>query len=298
MATQLNYKNLTFDKVLLRKRKNRAALKSRGCQFLYLEVAKRLGDRLNDVNRGFDVALDIGCHNGELSTLNSVKTKIGTLFEMDLSNKTDVPILGRRLIGDEESLPFANRKLDLIISSMSLHWTNDLPGALIQINQALKSDGLLLASFPGGDTLWELRECLLEAEIEITGGASPRISPMIDIHTAGDLMQRAGFALPVIDTDRIVLTYANLFLLLNELRHLGETNTVNNRSSKPPPKNLFDLASRIYHSRFSLSDGRIPATFDILYLTGWVPHKDQQKPLEPGSAKTNLAEFLTSKEKN
>lgn len=298
MNTKLTSPSDIFDRVLLRKRKNRAARTSSGYQFLHLEVAKRLGDRLNDVKRNFDLALDIGSHNGELSTFEPVQTRINALFEMDLSDEKNILARKRRLVGDEENLPFADRKFDLVLSSMSLHWANDLPGALIQINQALKSDGLLLAAFPGGDTLWELRECLLEAEIEITGGASPRTSPMIDLHTAGNLLQRAGFALPVIDTDRITLTYSNLFSLLNELRRLGETNVVNNRSQKPPPRHFFDLAARIYHNRFSDSDGRISATFDILYLTGWVPHKTQQKPLKPGTAKTNLAKFLTSEDTN
>ncbi|HZD24669.1 MAG TPA: methyltransferase domain-containing protein, partial [Alphaproteobacteria bacterium] len=196
----------------------------------------------------------------------------------------------------EEALPFQPGSFDLVLSALSLHWVNDLPGALLQIRGALKPDGLFLAAMLGGDTLMELREALLLAEMELTGGASPRISPMADLREAGALLQRAGFALPVADSDRLTLTYAEPFSLLRELRGLGEASAGGSRPRGFARRALFEAAARIYHERHAGPDGRIPATFEVLYLIGWAPHESQQRPLRPGSAAQRLADALDTEE--
>jgi NADH dehydrogenase [ubiquinone] 1 alpha subcomplex assembly factor 5 len=287
-----------FDRRALRQHRDRAARGLQTYDFLLREVADRLADRLLDIQRRFPLALDIGCHGGELAAAALPHSRIDTLIQMDLSPAMLRRASGLRIAGDEESLPFADASFDLVASSMSLHWTNDLPGALLQARRALKPDGLLLAALPGGDTLWELRECLLAAEMEISGGASPRTSPMADLRDLGGLMQRAGFALPVIDSDRITLTYADPFALFRELRGLGEANTVARRNRRIPARALFVRAAAIYHERFADADGRIPTTFDIVYLTGWVPHESQPRPLRPGSAEARLADALCTSEQS
>ena len=204
---------------------------------------------------------------------------------------------GLALAADEEFLPFGAGSFDLVLSCLSLHWVNDLPGALLQIRHALKPDGLFLAALLGGETLTELRQALLEAELEVEGGASPRVSPFADLRDLGGLLQRAGFALPVADLDSLTLDYESPFALAQDLRVLGETNAVAAQRRGTSRRETLLKAAAIYQTRHGRPDGRIPASFQVLYLTGWAPHASQQQPLAPGSARTRLAAALDSEER-
>ena len=221
-------------------------------------------------------------------------SKIGVLIETDLS----VPMLaGRgtpRAAADEEALPFADASLDLVVSTLGLHWTNDVVGALVQIRRALKPDGLFIGALLGGATLTELRQVLLEAEVQVAGGAAPRVSPFADASDAAGLLQRAGFALPVADVDRVTVRYPHLFALLADLRAMGETHAPADRERRPLRRAVLQRAAELYADRFSGPDGKIVATFEILTLTGWAPHERQQKPLPRGSGKTPLGDALSA----
>lgn len=281
-----------FDRALLRRRRDRAAAGLSRCDFLFKEAAGRLSERLLDVNRRFPLALELGCHSGQFADAAAGGGRIGTLIQADLSLRMVEQVAPPRLVLDEERLPLAPASLDLVLSNLSLHWLNDLPGALIQIRQALKPDGLFIATLLGGETLSELRHALLAAESELTGGASPRVAPMIDLRAAAGLLQRAGFALPVADFDRITLAYESPLALMTELRALGESNVLCDRQRQPTPRGIFARAAEIYRQRHGRTDGRTPATFDILYLSGWAPAPAQQRPLTPGSAAQSLADAV------
>ena len=194
-------------------------------------------------------------------------------------------------------LPFDSNTFDLVYSNLDLHWVNDLPGALLQIRRALRPDGLFLAAMLGGATLNELRAVLTEAEDEIAGGAGPRVSPFAELRDAGGLLQRAGFALPVADADEITVTYDNLFRLMADLRGMAETNAVRQRRKAPDPRALFLRAAELYAERHAGPDGRIPATFEVIYLHGWAPHESQPRALRPGAATARLADALDATER-
>jgi SAM-dependent methyltransferase len=283
-----------FDRGLLKKRRDRAAAGFAAFDFLAAHVADGLADRLRDVNRRFTLAADLGTHAGGLAERiratadHVVRTDLGAAF---LKGQP-----GLRVVADEELLPFADGAFDLITSCLSLHWVNDLPGALVQVRRALKPDGLFLAAMLGGQTLRELRDSLAAAEAEVTGGLSPRVSPFADVRDVGDLLARAGFAMPVGDSEVVTVTYENLFRLMRDLRGMGETNLLLKRRRQPPPRALFLRAAEIYADRHGLADGRIPATFEVVYLTGWAPSPDQPKPKRPGSATHRLADALGAAE--
>jgi SAM-dependent methyltransferase len=226
--------------------------------------------------------------------------KIESLFQADLSPRmarAAAVANGRPAIcADEEFLPLAAQSLDLVLSNLSLHWVNDLPGALSQIRMALKPDGLLLAALFGADTLKELRGVLIDAEVEIAGGIAPRVSPFTDVRDAGNLLTRAGFALPVVDAETVTVSYSDMFKLMADLRAMGETNTVLERRRAPSRRDVFLRAAALYAERFSDARGRIIATFQIITMTAWAPHASQQKPLRPGSATARLADALQAKE--
>jgi NADH dehydrogenase [ubiquinone] 1 alpha subcomplex assembly factor 5 len=219
---------------------------------------------------------------------------IETLVNFDLSPAMARRAGGLAVAGDEEFLPFAEASFDLIVSNLSLHWVNDLPGALVQARRALKPDGFFCAAILGGDTLFEMRRSLMEAEMELSGGVSPRISPFAEVRDAGGLLQRAGFALPVVDSDTITVTYDSPFRLMADLRGMGETNTGLGRRRTPTPRALMAEAARRYAELFSEPDGRIIATFQIIWLAGWAPHESQQKPLPRGSGQVPLGEALNT----
>ncbi len=289
-----------FDRALLRRRRDRAAAGLRGHDFLFVEAAERLADRLDDVTRKFPLALDLGCHDGTLSRALEGRGGIETLVQCDLS-----PAMARAaanngaptLAADEEALPFAPESFDLIISVLGLHWVNDLPGALIQIRHALKPDGLFLGAFLGGATLSELRSALIEAELAEEGGASPRVAPFAELRDAGGLLQRAGFALPVADADRIAVTYPDALALMRELRAMGESNVLIARRRGFTRPATLARAAAIYGEKFAAADGRVAASFEIVTLTGWAPHPCQPQPLAPGSATSRLADALGAKER-
>ncbi len=197
---------------------------------------------------------------------------------------------------DEEALPFRDGALDLVVSALSLQFTNDLPGALVQIRRALRPDGLFLAALAGGDTLTELRQAFAQAEAEIEDGISPRVAPFADVRELGALLQRAGFALPVTDVDRITVRYASPIDLMHDLRRMGATNALAERRRKPLRRATLTRMIEIYGERFADADGRIRATFEIVWLSGWAPHESQQQPLKPGSAQRRLADALGTKE--
>jgi len=286
-----------FDRTLHRRRLDRAAKGYAG--FLKRRAAEDLVERLAAVRRDFPVAVDLGARDGGFAralAASDAAAKVGLLVETDLSTAMLASRAGPRLVADEERLPFAAESLDLVVTSLALHWTNDFVGALIQIRQALKPDGLFLAAMLGGSTLSELRAALTAAELELSGGAGPRVSPFADAFDAAGLLQRAGFALPVTDIDRVTVRYDHALALMTDLRAMGETSVLVEGAGRPLTRPLLARAAEIYAQRFADPDGRIVATFEILALTGWAPHASQPKPLAPGSAKLRLADALHARE--
>ncbi|MDG2313348.1 MAG: methyltransferase domain-containing protein [Alphaproteobacteria bacterium] len=287
-----------FDRKLLRQRRERANNSLPEHDFLFQELAKRLVDRLADIRRNFSLALDIGCHNGfvakEIKHLPKekidalIQTDVSTRMAKDSKNKTGIT----SIVADEEFLPFRDSTFDLIMSCASLHHVNDLPGSLIQIKRALKPDGVFLAILFGRSTLSELRQAWLVAESSKIDGASPRVSPFIDLREAAGLLQRAGFALPVADSDTLTVTYRNPIKLMSDLRGMGESNVMLDRKRTPTGRDTLKTASQEYMTLFADNQGVIPATFQIIYLTGWSPEKNQPKALAPGSAAARLADVL------
>lgn len=283
---------LIFDRALHRRRLDRAAPDY--ADFLKRRAAEDAVFRIEGIMRRFPLAVDLGARTGAFAqalAASDAREKIDLLIETDLSGA----MLGRRgprVVADEERLPFRTGSLDLIVSTLSLHWANDLVGALIQARLALKPDGLFIGAFLGGATLTELRQSLLSAEAELSGGAAMRVSPFADAADGGALLQRAGFALPVTDVDRVTVRYADPVALLRDLRAMGETNVLADRSRAPLTRGVLGRALELYVERFGEADGRVRATFEIITVTGWSPHESQQKPLAPGSAKMRLADAL------
>jgi len=278
---------------LHRQRKRRARAGFAEAAFLHARATADLADRLEAIPRNFPRVLALGgggLFSHEIRTRPELAARIGEVVEADVSSG-DVEI-------SFELLPFADSAFDLIVSPLALHWANDLPGALIQMRRALRPDGLLLASLLGGATLQELRICLIEAESEITGGAGPRISPFAELQDIAGLLQRAGFALPAADRDVVTVRYGEPMRLLADLRAMGETSALAQRSPRGLSRRILARAFEIYRTRYSDDEGRVRATFEIFTATGWAPHDSQQKPLRPGSAKTRLADALGVKEQS
>lgn len=265
---------LLFNRRHVRANRNRAAAFYPRYAFLKERVADHLAQRLKYIRRIFNHGLDLGSHTGQLG--KALKGMIpNPLVATDLSQAMLAQSLTPlKIVLDEEALPFAKNSFDLVVSALSLHWVNDLPGLLAQVRHCLKPDGLFLASVFGEKTLVELRDCLACAELELRDGITPRLSPMLSIQDGGALLQRAGFALPVVDHDPIQVTYPHLLALLHDLRHMGEANALFSRSHAPLPRALLARAFELYQERYSLPDGRIYATFDVVTLTGWRPSPD------------------------
>lgn len=282
-----------FDRVLHARRLDRAASGCGSAEFLKARAAGDLVERLGAINRTFPVAVDLGARDGAFSRASeAAPDKVGWLAETDLSRTMLGDRSGSRLVVDEERLPFAPESLDLVVSCLALHWVNDLVGALVQIRRALKPDGLFLGALLGGATLTELRQSLTEAETRARGGAGPRVSPFVDAHDGAALLQRAGFALPVVDTDKVTVRYDHPLNLLADLRAMGETAALFDRPRMPLTRRIVEDMSAIYAERFSAPNGKIVATFEIITLTGWAPHPEQPKPLARGSAKIRLGDAL------
>jgi SAM-dependent methyltransferase len=279
-----------FDRSLLRRRRLRA-LGSAPVDFLLDHVAQELVERLLVVKRSFGLAADIGTPGNELRTLMRSQGVARDIIAVDAL----APHLGYEglyVAADEEALPFADASLDLVVSALSLQFANDLPGTLAQIRRALKPDGLFLAALLGGETLTELRQSFAAAEAELDGGLSPRVAPFADLRDLGALLQRAGLALPVADSDRLTVRYATPFDLMRDLRGMGATNALAERRRTPLKRATLLRMAEIYAERFSDPDGRLRASFEIVWLSGWAPHESQQQPLRPGSAKARLADAL------
>lgn len=288
-----------FDRELLAMRRARAAARlgtGRNVDFLLREAARDIADRVSFIKRDFPLALDLGGHTGALADALAGLPNVGTVLRAERVAALLKDRPAPRLVCDEEFLPFAHGTLDLVVSGLSLHWVNDLPGALAQITRALKPDGLFLAALLGGETLWELRAALTEAESDITGGAAPRVAPFVEVREMGGLLQRAGLALPVADSDRLTIAYDDMIALMRDLRAMGATNVLLERARKPLRRDVLARAGALYTKRHARADGRITATFEIVTATGWRPHESQQKPLRPGAARTRLADALGTRE--
>lgn len=260
-----------FNRRVVRLRRDRAAGRPGDQDFLFRAVGERLLDRLDDVRRKFPLALDLGCRDGLLDSLLAGRGGIERLVQCDLSPAM-ASLAGRRgeaLAADEEFLPFAAESFDLVLSNLALHWVNDLPGTLLQVRQALRQGGLFLGAMLGAGTLAELRQCLAEAEMEEEGGMSPRVSPFADVRDIGNLLLRAGFTEPVADTDGLKVSYPDSFRLMADLRAMGEANAIRERRSAFSRRATLAAAAARYGEGFGDADGRIPATFQVIFLTAW-----------------------------
>src|SRR3954452_19074783 len=269
---------IIFDRRLLRARLARAAAIG-PATFLLDRVAGDIAERLSAVLRTFDIAVDLGTPTD--AARRAIRDRVGTIAAV---------------VADEEALPFRDASLDLVVSALALQHVNDLPGTLIQIRRALKPDGLFLAAMIGGESLAELRAAFAEAEAEVEGGVSPRVAPFADLRDLGALLQRAGFALPVTDVDRVTVRYASPLGLMHDLRRMGAGNALSERRRTPLLRSTLRRLVEIYAERFADPDGRVRATFEIVWLSGWAPHESQQQPLKPGSARTRLADALRTQE--
>jgi SAM-dependent methyltransferase len=284
-----------FDRGLINRRLDRVWARAAGqaqADFLLMRAAEDLRDRLSLVKRRFALAADFGSPGPHGATALAAAGQVDCVIRVaptgaSLGAGDFLPV-----VGDLERLPAGDGRLDLAVSLLALQTVNDLPGALVQIRRALKDDGLLIAAMIGGDTLTELRQSLTIAESEVLGGASPRVAPFVDVRALGGLAQRAGLALPVVDLDRVVVRYPDLFALLADLRAMGATSALSARSRKPLRREVLARAAAVYAERFADTDGRLRATFDFVWLSGWAPHENQPKPLEPGSATMRLADAL------
>ncbi len=281
-----------FDSALLRARRNRWAGQAIAHDFLLVRIGEDFAERLSIVRRTFADAANVGAYHGAVSRRLRQCGNVGMMVDVEAAPALLAQCDGQRILADSEVLPFAPGCLDLIVSGLAWQLVNDIPGVLAQARRALKPDGLLLAALLGGESLKELREAWLAAEAEVLGGASPRVAPFADVRDLGGLLQRAGFALPVADSDIFRVTYADPLAMMREVQAMAASNMLVERRRVPVTRGLLMRACAIYAERFALPDGRIPATFEIITLTAWVPHESQQKPLRPGSAQVRLAQAL------
>jgi NADH dehydrogenase [ubiquinone] 1 alpha subcomplex assembly factor 5 len=290
-----------FDRDRVARNRDRAAPQYDRYAFLKVRVSSDLADRVLDTPRQFERALDLGCHDGRLA---AELAGLGRIADVEASDLSPGMVALARAEGvearvlDEETPDLPPGRYDLIASALSLHWVNDLPGTLIRIRQALKPDGLFLGALFGAGTLVELRECLMEAEMDLSGGVSPRLSPLPGLKDMADLMQRAGFALPVADRDSVTVRYPDPAQLLADLKGMGERSALAPGMIRPLPRAVLNRALDIYRERHSDPDGRVRASFEIVHVSGWAPAPGQPKPLKPGSAKASLADAIRRQAKN
>jgi SAM-dependent methyltransferase len=278
MASTANSTPALFDRALLRARQDRAR-RGEPATFLLDRVVEDMADRLQAVRRDFFEVADIWTPGMALE--EGLRVRFPSIRHVDAE--------------DGEALALPSQSLDLAVSALAFQFVSDLPGVLAQIRRALKPDGLLLAAMTGGDTLTELRQSFAAAEAECEGGVSPRVAPFADLRDIGSLLQRAGLALPVTDVDRVVVRYDSAFSLMRDLRRMGATNVLVERRRTPTRRATLLRMAQIYAERFSDPDGRLRATFDIIWLSGWAPHESQQQPLKPGSAKASLEAAVKGK---
>lgn len=284
-----------FDRARVARNRDRAAPCYNDYAFLKERVSRDIAERVQDTPRQFERALDLGCHDGRLARILSETGRVKDIDAGDLSpamvaaaqaGGTEARIL------DEETPALPEDRYDLVVSALSLHWVNDLPGTLVRLRQGLKPDGLFLGALFGAGTLAELRECLMEAETELSGGVSPRLSPLPGLKDMADLMQRAGFALPVADRDTVVVRYRDPARLLADLKGMGEQNALAPGMIRPLPRAVLDRALSLYRERHADPDGRVRASFEIVHVSGWAPAPGQPQPLRPGSARASLADAV------
>ena len=290
-----------FDRKRLRAKRDLLSKNYHRFSFLKQNISEHLLDRLADTPRDFSLALDLGCHDGTLATHLAQSPRLGKIIAADLSPH----MAGRAqtqgfasLAMSDEALAFADHSFELITSALSLHWANDLPGSLVQIRRVLKPDGLFLGALFGAGTLTELRTSFLMAESELTGGAAQRISPLPGLRDMADLMQRTGYALPVVDIDHMTVRYDSVFDLLGDLKGMGERACFAEPSIQGLSRRIISRMEELYHQQFSDPDGRIRASFEIIWLSGWAPGPGQPKPLKPGSAKASLADAVQATGRN
>jgi len=296
-----------IDRALLRARQRRALARGPST-FLLDRVAEELADRLASVLRAFPCGVDLGTQTDAVRRVLAGSGKVGTIIAantlaqdalaQDARAKSEAGGSGLAVAADEEALPFRDGSLDLVVSALALQLVNDLPGTLVQVRRALKPDGLFVAALLGGDTLVELRTAFAAAEAEMEDGISPRVLPFADLRELGSLLQRAGFALPVTDVERLTVRYASPLSLLHDLRRMGAANPLIDRRRRPLRRATLARMLEIYAARFADADERVRATFEIVYLSGWAPHESQQQPLAPGSARTRLAAALGTQERS
>jgi SAM-dependent methyltransferase len=287
---------ILFDESLVARRRERAfANRTGNADFLLDIAAQEMAERLSVVERQFPRAVELHGATGAAAGRALATGKIEDMARIETSEtfaaKDDV-----FQTASLDDVPLEPASVNLVLSPLSLHVVNDTPGAFVRIRRALKPDGLFLAAIPGAGTLAELRDVLLAAEAELTGGASPRVIPFADVRDVGSLLQRAGFTLPVVDMESYTVRYDSIFPLMRDIRAMGMANPLVGRSRKPLGRTFFMRAAEIYAERYSDPDGRIRATFTIIYASGWAPHESQQQPLKPGSAKVRLADALRSRE--
>lgn len=274
-----------FDRACVRQRRERAVGHFSGHDFLKSEATARLSERLLDIARPLPKVLELGCHTGAWNF------PADTLVRCDLAEGMVRRAEGLRCVADEEAMPFAPASMDAIVSSMAAHSVNDLPGMLAQSRRILKPDGLLLMNFPGGNTLKELREVLTEAEMALLGGVHPHVAPFVEVKDAGALLQRAGFALPVADTETLEIHYPSLIALLHDIRGMGETSALMRRA-RILRRDVLAHAEALYRERYTGQDGRLIATVELITLTGWAPADTQPRPLKRGTGQVSLTDVF------
>ena len=280
-----------FNKNSVANNLKRASIRFNNYDYLFKEVAERTSERLLDINKQFNIAAEIGSRGNILSNI-FLKKKIIEKFEIYSLHKFHKFGQSGDAVFDNELLPLRKNSLNLIVSNLNLHTVNDLPGVLLQINNALEPDGLFIGSIFGGLTLFELRKTFHEADVLTSGEPFPRVLPFLDIKDAGNLLQRAGFSLIVADVDKIEVQFSSLKKLFYDLRYMGEANSMTKRKKNFSTKSFFKRTNQLYKEYFTNKNGKLTATFEVIYFSGWAPDKSQQKPLKPGSAIKSLSEVL------
>jgi ubiquinone/menaquinone biosynthesis C-methylase UbiE len=284
-----------FDKSALVMHRNRASKNIEQYDNLIEQISQNLIERLNEVNMNFQTVLDLGCNTGQLTRMVKSSLNPNILISADISEQMLKKFSGNKVVADEEIIPFKNKSFNLVLSTFALNYVNQLPKVLKQILACLKPNGLFIGTVFGEKTLTELKLSILESEIKIKGGASPRIMPMFNIRDIGNLLQQIGYNLTVVDSDLITYQYENFMDLVRALRGMGITNILSKRDKNYLGKKTLEEMGKNYLKKFGNKQNKISATFEILYLTGWSPHYSQQKPLKPGSAEHSLSSILNSK---
>ena len=288
MATQQTPSTIIDKAALYRNRERASKIAKADADFLVRYAAEDLALRLSTITKPLTKIADL---NNAGSAIFDVLQTSGSDTDV-IQTKSPAFATSNAIVCEDDIVPFANASFDLIVSALNLQFVDDLPGTLIQIRRALRPDGLFLGMVMGGSTLQELRQSFLTAEAELTGGASARVLPFIDVKDAGHLLQRAGFALPVTDTEHLTVRYDHPMDLMRDLRAMGATNCVTGRSRNFLRKDVLNTTCEHYVKNYSDTDGRVRATFEIISMSGWAPHESQQKPLKPGSAKISLKDVL------